>query len=249
MTTRELLAEELTTARHRTLRLVDFDDAEVRDFEMLTGHMRRALTLTARLERDDTRLARGQALAGLPQPVAVVRADLRLVYANAAMERLLAQPCGLQMRAGRLAAASAQLQTRLAALAARAADGVSVGDAALWLQARDAGRRVRLEVLPCGGPGHSLLPPQRLAMLVAQPATASTAELVGALVELCGCTRSEARLAATLGAGHGLREAASRLGISYESARVYLKAVYRKLDVHDRAQLVGRLSRLGEWQP
>ena len=30
MTTRELLAEELTTARHRTLRLVDFDDAEVR---------------------------------------------------------------------------------------------------------------------------------------------------------------------------------------------------------------------------
>lgn len=30
MTTREVLAEELTVARDRTLRLVDFDDAEVR---------------------------------------------------------------------------------------------------------------------------------------------------------------------------------------------------------------------------
>ncbi|WP_395693997.1 LuxR C-terminal-related transcriptional regulator, partial [Piscinibacter sp.] len=159
-----------------------------------------------------------------------------------------AQPCGLHLRAGRLAAASAELQPRLAALAARAADGVAADGAALWLRERGGSRRLRLEVLPCRGAANTLLPPQRLAMLVAQPASASPAELVGALVELCGCTRSEARLAAALGAGQGLREAAGRLGISYESARVYLKAVYRKLDVHDRAQLVGRLARLGDWQ-
>ena len=247
-----LLAEAGTIANVTLMRPRDmptFDATEVRDFENLTGHMRRALALTARLEREDPRAARAQALAGLPQPVAVVRADLGLVYANAAMERLLAQPCGLQLRAGRLAATRAELQPRLAALVARAADGVATDDTALWLRERGGSRRLRLEVLPCRGTANSLLPAQRLAMLVAQPATASPAELAGALVELCGCTRSEARLAAALGAGHGLRVAAGRLGISYESARVYLKAVYRKLDVHDRAQLVGRLARLGDWQP
>jgi DNA-binding CsgD family transcriptional regulator len=64
-------------------------------------------------------------------------------------------------------------------------------------------------------------------------------------MQLHGLTRSEAGLATLLADGTGLRDAAARAGITYGSARVYLKSIYRKLDVHDRAQLALRLARLG----
>ena len=45
---------------------------------------------------------------------------------------------------------------------------------------------------------------------------------------LHGCTAAEARLAKLLAEGHGLREAAQSLGITYGTARAYLKIVFQK---------------------
>ena len=62
-----------------------------------------------------------------------------------------------------------------------------------------------------------------------------------AIRHLYGCTRSEARLAGLLAEGHGLRAAADAMGITYGSARAYLKLVFDKVGVHSQGQLVARL--------
>ena len=51
-----------------------------------------------------------------------------------------------------------------------------------------------------------------------------------------GYTRTEARLAALLAEGHALRDAAETIGVTYGTARVYLKTVFEKTDVHTQAR-------------
>lgn len=225
-----------------------FDAEEVRDFEALTPHLGRVLGLAMRLEHETAERAQADALHALPQPVALVRRDLYLVYANPAMERLLGARRGLSLRAGRLSAAHADGQAALASQVAAAAMAPAPhADVApaLWLRSRDGRDCVRAEVLPCAQREIGVTAPRRLALVIVHGAPAGGSELAGALVHLHGLTPAEARLAAEIADGTGLREAAARQGITYGSARIYLKAVYRKLDVHDRAQLVGRLARLG----
>lgn len=59
-----------------------------------------------------------------------------------------------------------------------------------------------------------------------------------------GLTAAEAKLAMQLAAGEPLESAAERLGIAKETARVQLKAVFAKLDLHRQAELVALLARL-----
>jgi PAS domain S-box-containing protein len=55
-----------------------------------------------------------------------------------------------------------------------------------------------------------------------------------------GLTRREAAVAERLAQGDSVSQAASRLGISSNTVRNHLKAVYRKLGVHSRVELVVR---------
>jgi len=48
-------------------------------------------------------------------------------------------------------------------------------------------------------------------------------------------------LAKLLAEGRGLREAARSLGITYGTARAYLKVVFQKMAVHSQAQMVAKL--------
>ncbi len=57
-------------------------------------------------------------------------------------------------------------------------------------------------------------------------------------------TSAEARLAARLGTGESLDEAAGSLGISKETARCHLKAIFDKTGAHRQSELVALLSRL-----
>ncbi|MFE0753374.1 helix-turn-helix transcriptional regulator [Inquilinus sp. NPDC058860] len=65
------------------------------------------------------------------------------------------------------------------------------------------------------------------------------------LATLFGLSRAEARLAALLGSGVTLAEAAERLTIRYETARTQLKSVFVKTDTHRQADLVALFARLG----
>ncbi|WP_343715721.1 hypothetical protein [Inquilinus sp.] len=81
-------------------------------------------------------------------------------------------------------------------------------------------------------------------VLIRDPA-ARSASAERRLATMFGLSRAEARLAALLGGGVPLAEAAERLTIRYETARTQLKAIFVKTDTHRQADLVALFARLG----
>ena len=113
-----LLADAGLVANITLLREPDrptFDDDEVADFERLSRQMTRSLQTGVRLERAENDPAGTRALDALPRAVALVDAELRLVYANRAMDELLRARRGLAMHRGALQATRHDAQQRLAA--------------------------------------------------------------------------------------------------------------------------------------
>ncbi|WP_147157341.1 helix-turn-helix transcriptional regulator [Reyranella soli] len=64
------------------------------------------------------------------------------------------------------------------------------------------------------------------------------------LMQTFGLTRAEAKLAALIGAGQPLEQAANQLSIAPLTARTQLKAVFAKTDTHRQGELVALLSRV-----
>lgn len=58
-----------------------------------------------------------------------------------------------------------------------------------------------------------------------------------------GLSRAEAALASLLGTGLSPRQAAEQLGVTYETARTQLKAIFAKTGVHRQSELVALLTR------
>jgi DNA-binding CsgD family transcriptional regulator/PAS domain-containing protein len=206
-----------------------FSAAEVHAFDGLSRHMTRALQMSIRLDCIESCATHTAVLDALPQPAAIVSAQRQLLHANAAMEALLRRGQGLQLRQGRLQATQAEAQPLLAACIAAP---TAAGDLRL----------------PCGEHSHlslKLVPlPGRLGRsLMARPTVLLLAseEVVAPQLPAYALTPGESRLASLLVQGRSLRQAADLMGISYGTARAYLKVVFHKIGVHSQAQLVSRL--------
>lgn len=78
--------------------------------------------------------------------------------------------------------------------------------------------------------------PEIVALVVLRPRPEAMPS--DALPARYGLTKSEARLAAALPSGGTLLDVASRLGISYETARTQLRAVFAKTGVNRQSELV-----------
>jgi PAS domain-containing protein len=213
-----------------------FTAAEVRDFEMLSSHMTRALRLAVRLEHPQNLPAAAAAFAACSQPIAILDRRRRLRYANAAMESLLRRRDGLVVRGGELVAScdagQPALQEYLDRAIARWRDHAG-GDPAPLVLRDGCGRVVSLRAVPLAStcsPASSGMPGCVLTVgSGAPPVPMAVQELRAAF----GFTLAEARLARLVGERYALRDAARQLNITYESARGYLKVVFAK------AQLVG----------
>lgn len=228
-----------------------FSEHEVRAFEALNRHMTRALQMAIRLEQPENVAAARVAFETLGQPLAVLDRRRRVRYANPPMEALLRRRGGLALRAGELVASAAQAQPALAAYLDRTAlRAGGAGGADLTAPAvRDAdGGLLALHAVPLGSTSAPAAMSMSACLLTvseaARPPPISAAELCTAF----GCTRTEARLAELLAAGHELRDAAREMGITYGTARGYLKGVFGKTGVHAQAQLVAWMLR-GERAP
>lgn len=239
-----VLAQGDTVANVTLMRPPDmpsFSAAEIRCFERLTRHLNRSLSLALTLSSQP-----GSAQAGawqqLPQPAALLAGPLRVVAANAAMEAFLQADRPLTWRAGRLVARDARAHERLeagvAALLRHAAD--SPPDP-LWLPPFRGSEGVTLQMLPFTLSANPFLPTERRVMVLLDGAADRLRDRTALLLQRYACTASEARLALLLARGHTLRHAAEEMGIRYESARVYLKRVFAKLEVHTQGQLVSLL--------
>jgi DNA-binding CsgD family transcriptional regulator len=221
-----------------------FADDEVAAFERLSGQMTRSLQTGVRLERAENDPAGVHAFDALPRPLGLVDADLRLVYANRAMDRLLRDRRGLALRQGTLQATQPAAHARLRAcigdaLACRDEDAVEPVPVVLSLPGRTA---LVVHASAVAGTLGRYLPTRRLALLTIAGAAGADVSC-DELRAVYGYTRTEARLARSLARGDSLRGAAEAMGVSYGTAKVYLKTVFEKTGVHSQAQLVSRILR------
>lgn len=240
-----LLAEGGIVANVTLMRAPDmktFSTAEVHAFEVLSRHMTRALQMSIRLGRSETCAASTALLDALPQPVAIVGAQQLLLYANGAMEALLRRGDALALRQGRLCAARPESQHLLAdrVAAALAPDGGNLpADARpLRLPCGEEGASLSVSVVPLIGRLGQTLIARPTALLTVDGAAHASRLSHGAICQRHRLTATEGRLAELLGRGRGLREAARAMGITYGTARGYLKTVFDKTGVHTQAQLV-----------
>lgn len=220
-----------------------FDADEVRAFETLSTHMTRALQMAMRLDRPHECASVAAALAALPQPVALIDRRRRLLHANAAMEALLRAQGGLALRGHAIAASSAQSAAAFDAHVTRAAAGDAAAAPESLALADGAGGHVTLQCVPLPGRADSGTPTPPTLLLMVTECPCEPAAGDAAIRGFYGCTRAEARLARELADGRGLRDAAAAIGVTYETARAYLKAVFAKTGVHTQAQLVALVLR------
>lgn len=240
---REIFA---AASAQRALRPHGFDAGEKRCFAALVPHLARAVRIGHDLgAAASARRALSAALDRLPRGVLLVDARLGLRFANRYAEEVLAAADGLRVERGALAASAPESTAALRRLVAGAADPTAYGPASaggcLALARPSLRRPLELLVAP--------LPPE-LAPVAAGRAAAALflvdperrLELpLDVLRQLYGLTPAEARLAALLGEGLGLPEVAARLGISRETAKTYLRAVFAKTGTRRQAELVRRL--------
>jgi len=230
----------------RSAQVGPFRAGEIARFARLQGHLRRALQMGQRLERLAlTGGATEEALDRLGQAVIFASARGRVLHCNAAAERLLRRGDGLRLRGGRLAAVDPATQQQFARLLRRAQDAATGGAGLLRLGlavARTGGQRpLLLSALPLSARAGRFVTEQASVMLlIADPAVPRDLAL-DLLPALYGFTPAEARLARALLAGGGLRAAAARAGMTYETGRWYLKVLLQKTQTHRQADLVARL--------
>jgi DNA-binding CsgD family transcriptional regulator len=108
---------------------------------------------------------------------------------------------------------------------------------------RDEAPWLLAEAMPVTAFGSDLFSSGRLILLLTDlrsPLRPNSKQLCAAF----GLTAAEAKMAATLASGVGIDAAAASLGVSRETARTQLKAVFAKTNTCRQAELVGLLARL-----
>lgn len=228
--------------------------AAARRARFLAPQLDRAFGLKRRLEAAEAALRDTAAiLARVESAVITVGPDLRVRSANPAAEVLLRRGDGLRLREGvvgarlasderalasAVAAAACQAEPRLGATASNSTDAMLT----VWRGASDQpSYRVGVFALPHTRTSRAGCRAERtVLLLVDDPARVPMAPLAAQtlLARAFGLTGSEARLALQLGAGASLTEAAATLGITRNTARAHLRAVFGKTDVHRQVELV-----------
>lgn len=164
----------------------------------------------------------------------------RVKDANALGRRLLSEPNGLKVTAGRLGFTRADLDERLARHIAeyRKGNGGSLGPLAFSLR-------------------HDDQPPSRV-VLVPVPPAADQREVafflliygpperreisIEVLTEVYGLTRAQAEVARSLFAGRGAEATAKALDLSLNTVRTHLKHIFTRCEVQSQRELLHLLA-------
>lgn len=219
-----------------------FRAGEVREFSVLARHLQRALRLSLRMDT----LRQGQALSarmldGLSQALLAVDGRCRLLHANAQAEAWLRQRHGLLLRDGVVCAADAADAQVLGALVAACAQHPArlppAGLAPVALRSAAPRPPLLLQAMPLR-PAATPWAPPRSAVLLCLSEPAPVPAMADALAQRYALTPAELRLARALADGAGLRAAAERAGMAYETARWYIKILFDKTGTRRQAELV-----------
>jgi DNA-binding CsgD family transcriptional regulator len=219
-----------------------FTPADAHHLGGVAVRLRNALALAQRVELEQ---ARGSvdALELVGRAALVLDAYKRCVAMNALAEE--ATRTDLAMTGGRLYASHPASDTRLQDLIGRAASGVNLGATTLEpiFVARREGRPYMVEAFPATKPMRDVFR-SIAALIVITDLNARPRPKDSLVREALGLTGAEARLASKLAAGEELRRASDALGISYNTARSYLRSIFDKAQVSRQSELTAILARI-----
>lgn len=201
-------------------------------------HMSRAVRLASRQPN----------LIDGPKPLILVDAQGMVRQANRAAEEVLARNDGLSVRngqlVGRMTACTKRIELALSGALSALEAGRVGGVAVLERAPGHAPYRLTVTPLPMPPEPFRFVGPSALVR-IADPDQLRTGLEPPTLMAMFGLTEREAQLAALFaGSVSDLPTAATRLGVSYETARSFLKAVLAKCEVRNQVELAQLLTQL-----
>ena len=221
-----------------------FADGEISDFSRLSAHLSNALAVARRLHLEDVRADAAMHLVDrLRLGVIFLDGNGRIVQANLYARRLFESGAGLLAKDGAIFAlrpADTRRLARIIAAALEAYHGTAADVPAMIDVPRPTGQRP-LCVIAAPLPRRPEGPWFGCRLAVALIVTDPEAEPVVPrewLRRRYGLTPKEAQLAQSLSQGVTLREAAEVNGVTYETARWYLKNIFQKTGTVRQSELV-----------
>jgi DNA-binding CsgD family transcriptional regulator len=233
--------------RHESVGAGTDDDLAI--LRMLAPHIRRAITISDLL---GMKALEAQALAAtldtLAAGVIVVAVDHRVLFANAAANRMFAAGGPIRSVQGKLVAVAAGANAELSrAIALAHDDEADIGKVGIGISLQAAGGDPAIaHVLPLarGDVRARLLPQAIAAVFVTRPGEASPADL-SAFASTFGLTPAETRLLQSLiRGGSTLVETAQALSITEATAKTHLSRIFSKTGVTRQADLVALIKDL-----
>lgn len=225
-------------SRHKTL--PDFTPADRARLQSLVPHLRIAVGLFERLQFAGAQHGVFHSTAqGLGRALVVLDRNRRIVSSNALADRILTEDEGILRRGEELVFTQPEHQRLVNRMLSGAEETAALPRFRVARPANGdllvTGRPLDLSAIHAGAGA--------LALFLARPGADARAD-PQALRELLGLTMAEARLTAVLAEGLNLVEAAGRLGIAHNTAKVQLRSVFAKTGVRRQSQLVAMLASL-----
>lgn len=228
---------------YRAHRAGPFSKREIQRCQYFTAHMMRAVQLARHLALQDARLGEMQNLLDrLELGVVFLDDQGRITQVNPFAQALLRQGDGLRARSKRLETCHRDDQQGLDQTIAEVLDlrqGRSDAIPRMASARRASGKRP-LNVIPAPLPHVNnpfLLNQSALVLLISDPEVEPM--MPGDwLRRRYGLTATEIRLVQQLTQGISLRQAAERSGLTYETARWYLKGIFQKTGTSRQAALM-----------
>lgn len=211
----------------------------------LLPHIDAALTVQLALERRTLEGAIGTLDA---LGMAALQCDRwgRIVGTTAQGEELLVRATLIERRGGRLHAIGKEDDARLQAALDRAIDGNAASPtprSSTIALATAAHEWFRVDIAPCPANVAALSPVAACIVLIHRPRPPADAASI--LRSAFGLTTAEAAVALALATGATARDIADRRGVSRDTVRVQVGAVYQKIGVTKATQLARLIARMG----
>lgn len=220
-----------------------YRNGEIAAFARVCSHLKRAMRIATRLETVMTqRRMTAEALEHLQHAVAFVDFSGRLLHCNQKAEALFRRGDALRLRNARIVAVDEAAQNELAALmkALAGAPSQMPPPRTIVIRRRGEGRPILVSAIRLSGSAHGGASSPTLLLMITDSSGVQRADalLYRRLYQL---TNAEAALAQHLATGLSVRRAAAAAGMTYETARWYLKILFQKTGTRRQAELIYRL--------
>ena len=230
-----------------------FGATELRGLQALLPHLRCTILAWQRLgQANATMRAAETVMNSLQQAIVLLDQRGKLLYANQAAERIVAERDGLTLQAGGLQTPVPSQTTALHDLVARAARGygeLGRSGGHIALRRRSGKPPLSVIVVPLPLDTAWRMPSSPAVAVLISDASRVTQPTAGALRRVFGLTPREAELTIALTAGDTLQQLADRLGIGRETARTHLARALQKCGVTRQSDLVRLAMNLAGAQP